>query len=148
MNNKETVETLNSLLKTLHDGEKGYDDAASEANSSSLQTFFARMSKERGQFAARLEQEVQQHGGDPETSGSTVAAFHRAWIDVRNAITGKDDESIIKEVERGDERAEANFRDALNQKLPDSVAPIVRQQYESIREALKEIKNLEVTQTA
>lgn len=148
MNNQETVKTLNSLLKTLHDGEKGYDEAASEANNTSLQSFFARMSKERGQFAAQLEQEVQQHGGDPETSGSTVAAFHRAWIDVRDAITGKDDESIVKEVERGEERAEANFKDAINQNLPDSIAPIVRQQYESIREALNEIKNLEITHTA
>lgn len=142
MNNPEIVETLNSLLTTLHDGEKGYDEAASETNDAELKTFLLRMSQERKQFAAQLEQEVRQHGGDPETSGSTLAAFHRTWINVRDAITGKDDASIVKEVERGEARAQDNFKDALDQKLPESIAPIVRQQYESIREALNEIKNL------
>lgn len=94
------------------------------------------MSKERAQFAAELTQEVHQHGGDPETSGSTLAAFHRAWIDVRSAVTGKNDKSILQEVERGEERAHDNFKDALDQEPPDSVAPIMRKQYEAIRVSL------------
>lgn len=142
MNNQDVVETLNSLLTTLHDGEKGYREAAEEVANQDYKSFFLRLSKERAQFAAELTQEVHQHGGDPETSGSTLAAFHRAWIDVRSAVTGKNDKSILQEVERGEERAHDNFKDALDQEPPDSVAPIMRKQYEAIRASLNEIKQL------
>lgn len=142
MNNQDVVETLNSLLTTLHDGEKGYREAAEEASDQNHKSLFLRLSKERAQFAAELSQEVRHHGGDPETSGSALAAFHRAWINVRDAVTGKDDESILREVERGEKNAQDNFKDAIDQELPNTVALIIRKQYEAIRGTLSEIKQI------
>ena len=96
VSNDKAVESLNYLIGTLHDGEKGYRDAADEVDSSEFQTIFNRIAQERASFRADLEGEVRRHGGEPKEGGSASAALHRTWLNVRDAITGKSDEEVLK----------------------------------------------------
>ena len=71
-------------------------------------------------------------GGDPEQSGSLVAALHRGWISVKGAVTSRDDKAILEECERGEDYAKAQYKKALEQNLPADVGAIVQRQYQGV----------------
>lgn len=131
--NSQTVATLNDLIRTCLDSQRGYNDAAEAASSSELKQRFHRHASERASFAGDLQQQVRSLGGEPADSGSTGGAIHRAWLTIRQGLST--DEAILKEVDRGEEHALDQYREALEHKLPKPVEELVRTQLDSVVEA-------------
>lgn len=136
------ISTLNQLITVNKDGENGYNEAAQGVESSDLKDLFIRYSQQRSQFASELQDEVRKLGGDPETSGSTAASLHRTWIDIKSAVTGRDEAAILSECERGDDSAVENYQNALKEALPSEVNSVIERQYMQIKEAHDRIKGL------
>ena len=136
----ETIKALNYLIGTCIDGENGYREAAEEATSSDLKTQLLRFAQQRAQFRGELEQEVMHLGGDPKERGSAGAALHRTWLNVRDAITGKDDTAILKESERGEKAALSNYEDVLGRELPANLKELVTRQHTEIQRAHGELE--------
>ena len=141
----DTVKALNYLIGTCIDGEKGYRDAAEEADSGELKSQLVKLGQQRTQFRGELEQEVIRLGGDPEESGSAGASLHRTWLNVRDAITGKGDAAIIKESQRGEKAALDNYDDVLGRDLPADLTETVKRQRDEIQRAYGELEGLENT---
>ncbi|MEO8647557.1 MAG: PA2169 family four-helix-bundle protein, partial [Acidobacteriota bacterium] len=89
-----------------------------------------------------LQSLVRSLGGDPENTGSTLGALHRGWINIKSAVTGKDDEAILNECERGEDAAKAAYKDALTKGLPANVSEVVGTQQSSIISAHDRVKAL------
>jgi uncharacterized protein (TIGR02284 family) len=142
LDNQQVIKKLNYLLGTLRDGEKGYREAASEVESARFKTMFNQNAQQRAQLASELEQEIRRLGGDPKEGGSAGAALHRAWMNVRDAITGKDDYAIIAEVERGEDVAIENYQDVLKEDLPGDIKSIVIAQYETVKATHDSMRDL------
>jgi uncharacterized protein (TIGR02284 family) len=142
LNNDQVVKKLNYLLGTLKDGEKGYREAADEVESERFKTMFNQNAQQRAKLAAELEQEIRRLGGDPKDGGSAGAALHRAWMNVRDAVTGKDDYAIVAEVERGEDVAIENYQDVLNEDLPGDIKSIVITQYETVKATHDSMRDL------
>ena len=142
LTNDEVISTLNNLIETCKDGQNGFQEAASAATSSDLKTLFSKYSQQRAQFAGELQGEVRNLGGDPETTGSLVASLHRGWIDVKAAITGKDDAAIVNEAERGEDSAKKNYEEAIKQPLPANLAEVVQRQYTDVKAAHDKIRDM------
>ena len=111
--NGHDVSVLNTLIATLLDSIEGYTKAAGDVENARLGTIFADRARERREVASRLQQAVAQHGGKPEDDTSTMGAIHRAFFDLKTAITGRDNEAIVVEVERGEDYLKAKFETAL-----------------------------------
>lgn len=139
----ETVKALNYLIGTSIDGENGYREAAEEADSSDLKTRLLQLGQQRASFRGALEQEVMRLGGDPKESGSAGAALHRTWLNVRDAITGKGDDAIVKESLRGEKAALDNYEDVLGRDLPANLKELVAQQHSEIKRAYGELEGLQ-----
>lgn len=139
----ETIKALNYLIGTCIDGENGYREAADEATDSTLKTRLLRLGQQRATFRGELEQEVLRLGGDPKESGSAGAALHRTWLNVRDAITGKGDDAILRESERGEKAALDNYEDVLSRDLPVNLKEIVARQHSEIKRAYSELQSLE-----
>lgn len=137
------ISTLYNLIVTLKDDENGLRTAAERVNNSELKTLFYTYSQQRAQFAAKLQDEVRQLGGDPETTGSVAATLHRGWMTIKSGQHGKDDSAIISECERGEDSALRNYQDALNAKLPANIRSVVELQFTQIKEAHDRIRALE-----
>lgn len=134
--NDSVISTLNNLIETCKDGENGFRTAAEGVQNSQLKTLFHTYAQQRAQFAAELQQEVRRLGGDPEKTGSVAASLHRGWIDIKSAITGKDDAAIISECERGEDSAVSNYQDALKSDgLPNALRELIERQYGQVKEA-------------
>ncbi|RYF15706.1 MAG: PA2169 family four-helix-bundle protein [Oxalobacteraceae bacterium] len=107
------ISVLNGLIATTLDSMKGYEDAAKDAESTQYATMFADFARDRAKVATDLQNQVRNLGGEPELDSSILAAAHRTFIDLKQAITGKEDKAIIQEVERGEDHIKAKFEDAM-----------------------------------
>jgi len=141
--NDEVISTLNGLIETCRDGQNGFKAAAEGVRDSELKSLFYTYSQQRAQFVGQLQDEVRRLGGDPENTGSVAASLHRGWIDIKSAVTGGDDASIITECERGEDSAVKTYSDALGKDLPAGVRPVVERQFAAVREAHDRIRALE-----
>ena len=91
MSNDTDVSVLNGLIKTTLDSMKGYEDAAKDAESTQYATMFADFARDRAQVATNLQAQVRALGSEPEMDSSMLAAAHRTFMDLKQALTGKDD---------------------------------------------------------
>lgn len=143
INNDEVTSTLNNLVETCKDGQNGFRTAAEGVKSSELIALFNTYSQQRGQFASELQNEVRILGGDPEKTGSTAAALHRGWINIKSTVTGEDEGAVISECERGEDSAVKAYEEALQKDLPANVRATVEAQFAKVKEAHDRIRSLE-----
>ena len=149
MDNDNVVSTLNNLIETCRDGQNGFKEAAENVKSPELKTFFNQIVLERSQFVGELQQEVQRLGSDPENTGSTAAAMHRVWMDIKGSLTGRDDQSILNECERGEDSAVEAYRDTLkDENLPTNIRSIVERQFRSIQQVHDRVKQMRDSKSA
>ena len=139
---KDYISTLNNLIETCKDGEQGFRKAAENVKRSDLRTLFSEYATQRSQFASELQMEVTRLGGDAEKSGSVSGALHRGWMDVKGAVTSKDDHSLLEEAERGEDSAVKNYQEALGKDLPSDLHAIVEKEYQWIQQAHQRIRSL------
>ena len=141
--NEEVISTLNNLIETSRDGQNGFQTAAEGVKNPDLKSLFYAYSQERARFVGELQDEVRRLGGDPETSGSVAATLHRGWIDIKSAVTGGDEGSVISECERGEDSALRNYDAALEVDLPANIRSIIERQYVQVKDAHDQIRSLE-----
>jgi len=140
--NDQVISILNGLIETCKDGQAGFQEAATGVQQTDLKTFFEKNGLQRSKFAGELQTLVQSLGGDPENSGSFAGALHRGWMNIKTAVTGKDDAAILNECERGEDSAKNAYQEALEQTLPDYIRDSVQVQYQFINAAHDEVKAL------
>jgi uncharacterized protein (TIGR02284 family) len=149
VDNDNVISTLNNLIETCRDGQNGFKEASENVESPELKKFFNEIVLERSQFAGELQQEVQRLGGDPENTGSTAGAIHRAWMDIKGSLTGRDDHSILNECESGEDSALNAYRDALkDENLPSNIRSIVERQFNSVQQVHNRVKQLRDSRSA
>lgn len=140
---KEIISTLNDLIATLKDGQEGFKQSASGVDDPQLKTLFDTYSLQRSRFAGELQSEVTRMGEDePEDSGSASGAMHRAWINIKSAVTNRDRHAILAEAERGEDSAVEAYQEALQKDLPAPVRDIVSRQQTEVKAAHDKIRNL------
>ena len=144
--NKQSISTLNSLIETLKDGEEGFKQAADGVVDLQLKSLFNEYSRQRARFANALQTQAQSLGeSKPERSSSAAGALHRAWINLKSAVTSGNDHAILSECERGEDSAVKEYEKALNDDLSPSLREIVSSQYSEVKNAHDRIRNLRDT---
>ena len=137
------ISVLNGLIATTLDSMKGYEDAAKDAESTQYATMFAEFARDRATVATDLQNQVRNLGGDPELDSSMLAAAHRTFMDLKQAITGKDDKAIIQEVERGEDHIKAKFEDAMKDgDLTPATQTAITTAFASVREGHDKMSEL------
>ena len=140
---KEIISTINSLIETLKDGEEGFKQAAEAVKDSNLKSLFYEFSQQRARFATELQSQAMNLGEtEPEESSSATGAMHRAWINLKSAVTSGDDHAILAECERGEDSAVKEYEDALKADLPTPLDDIVSREYAEVKSAHNRIKGL------
>jgi uncharacterized protein (TIGR02284 family) len=144
--NKESISVLNDLIETSKDGEKGFQTSAEDIKNPAVKAFFLSRSAEIASAVRELQTEVRALGGDPETSSSVAGTLHRAWVDLKSAVTGKDDKAVLNEVERGEDVALKAYKDALEKAhekaLPANVVSLIQKQLAGVQANHDKVKAL------
>lgn len=142
LSNDDVISCLNGLIETNKDGQQGFQEAADGVERSDLKSLFYEFSQQRSQFAGELQSLVRSLGGDPENSGSIGGAIHRGWINIKAAVTGKDDHAILNECERGEDVAKGEYKKALEKNLPANVREVIQTQAGAVQAAHDQVKAL------
>ena len=142
LDNKDTISTLNGLIETCEDGVKGFRTAAEAVENSEAKALFLARVTTIEKAASSLMSEVRRLGGDPEKGGSVAGAVHRGWIDLKAAVTGKDESAIVAECERGEDVAVKHYESALKKELPPDVRKMVESQYQGVLKNREQVRRL------
>jgi len=144
--NKESISILNDLIETSKDGEKGFQTSAEDIKRPDVKAFFLSRSAEIATAVRELQAEVRALGGDPETSSSVSGTLHRAWVDLKSTLTGKDDVAVLNEVERGEDVALKAYKEArqkaIEKSLPAAVTSLIDKQLQGVQANHDKVKAL------
>jgi len=133
MGHDDTIETLNDLIEISKDGEYGFRSSAEHLKSAELRQMLEARAVECAEGARELQELVVSLGGKADHGGSAGGALHRGWVSVRSALSSRDDLAIIEECERGEDKALARYRAALETTLPPSVQQVVERQLRGVQ---------------
>ena len=142
-NHSEEISTLNTLIATTIDSITGYENSAKDIDSDRFREIFRQRADERQRVVEELRSEVRRLGGNPEDDGSFMGKTHQRFEDLKAAITGGDDKSIINEVERGEDYLKEKFETALNSDaLSGDSRSVVERCYQSVRSGHDQMSQL------
>ena len=143
MEAKATQALLNELVETLKDGQKGYADAMTDVEDTNLKETFKKYAAQRAEYITEIEDQMFKLNLKPEEESSVTGTVHRAWIDLKAALTSKDSKAVLNECERGEDYAKKAYQTALKaQDLPANVKSVIEKQYQGVAAAHDNIKAL------
>ncbi len=135
--------TLNTLIATLIDSVDGYQKAAADTENTRFAEMFNARARERQQAVTHLQAAVARLGGDPEDDGTTAGAIHRGWINLKEAVLGRDDEAIVNSVESGEDYLKGKFEAVRNNAdLPAEARAAVEEAWTSVKAGHDEMSAL------
>ena len=144
MTNDEIISTLNDLIETSKDGEHGFKTCAENVTDMQLKQLFTAAAQRCAEGANELQEQVRLLGGDPDEHSSVAGTLHRTWVDIKAAITGKDEQAVLEECERGEDVAKKAYEKALAKGLPDTnnIRSIVQRHYQGVVENHDRVRDL------
>ena len=130
----ESISTLNTLIATTIDSVNGYEDSAENIDNERLREIFRQRASERQEVVQKLREEVRRMGGEPEDGGSFLGKTHQRFEDLKAAVTGRDEKSIVNEVERGEDYLKEKWQVALQSgDLQGESHQVIERCYQSIK---------------
>lgn len=95
-----------------------------------------------GRRVTELQDLVLAERRDPETRSSVAGVFRRRLVNIKTAIIGKDDETVLEKCGRGEDSTARNYRKALAKSLPANIHLVVERQYQAVPCSYDQIKQL------
>jgi uncharacterized protein (TIGR02284 family) len=142
-NHSEAISTLNTLIATTIDSITGYENSAKDIDNQRFREIFRQRADDRQRVVEELRSEVRRLGGDPEDGGSFLGKTHQRFEDLKAAVTGGEDQSVINEVERGEDYLKEKFEAALNSDaLSGDSRSVVERCYQSVRSGHDQMSQL------
>lgn len=140
--NDATVNKLRELRRLCVDSSKGFDECAELIKSPSLKELFLRLAEERRRMDQELENQIEWNDQAEEEEGSYLAAWHRAWIKARDAVSSDSDAVLLSEAERGEDVIKQAYEEALQETAGSPIQPIVHKQYDAVKAAHDRVRDL------
>lgn len=137
------LDILNNLIEATLDSAHGYEDASKDTKNPYFKTLFGKRAIERKQVTAELQTEVRRLlGGKPAHAGTTAGKVHRAFMNLKAAVTGSD-KGIVNSVESGEDHIKKEYDEAMaDQALSMPALDLVRRMYVSIKAGHDEMRDL------
>ena len=135
------------LVETLRDGERGFASAAEKLRDSDRPEWAAtleRLSQQRAGFRSEIIDLGHEYNDDVDESGTAMAALHRGWISLKDALTGDNAGSVLGAAVTGENHAVSEYESALEQDLSAGFREVVSRQHAAVVAARDEVKALQV----
>ncbi|ARK11786.1 ferritin-like domain-containing protein [Fibrivirga algicola] len=144
--NEEIVEDLNDLVKINNDRIQGYMKAVEDTEDSQLDHLFNEMIVQSQNFRSQLADHIVRLDGSAVTDATSTdvsSKIHRAWIDIKSAITGKDRDTVLSSVTFGENAAVEAYEEAVEKDhLPAYVKEDLTRQLSELKTALAKMEGL------
>lgn len=143
-NNEQVISDLKGLINIANDGKEGYESASETTSNPQLKTLFLKFASERAAYAEELKAHITKHGGmSTNDGGGILGALHRTWIDIKQALSSKEDEAILSAIETGERTALEKYEKAMEDYAAHADhLYLLKSQRDGILNALKAIETL------
>ncbi len=142
--NEEIIEDLNNLVKINNDRIQGYEKAVEGTEDAQLDDLFRHYIIQSQGFRSQLADHIVRIDGlavSDVTTSDITSKIHRAWIDIKSAVTGKDSDTVLSSVEFGENAALEVYKDAIEKDhLPAYIKEDLMKQMGQLEDALDKIK--------
>ncbi|MBA2659491.1 MAG: PA2169 family four-helix-bundle protein [Nitrosospira sp.] len=145
MDRDRIINVLNGLIEISRDGAEGFKTCAEDADDQALKLYFENRAQSCKQAVRDLSTEVRHYGGDPDTGGTVTGTLHRAWVDLKAAITSRDNLSVLEECERGEAAAVLAYENALRAELPAELRALIDLQCDGAKRNHDRVRQLRDT---
>lgn len=145
MTNDKIVSVLNDLIEISRDGAEGFRTCAEDTSEQVLKLYFEDRAQSCEKAVRELGAEVRRYGGDPDTTGTVKGALHRAFVDLKAAITSLDNLAVLEECEWGEDAALAAYQKALREELPSDLRALLEKEYEGAKRNHDRVRQLRDT---
>jgi uncharacterized protein (TIGR02284 family) len=135
---------LNHLIVVCRDAERGFATAARTVKTPELKHLFYRLAEQRREFAQELLPHAQRLGGTAVADGTSAAALHRAWIQLKARLSSDPDRAVLEEAARGERFAVAAYDDAVHDLVPPDARDLIEAQDLSVRVAGRLVREASV----
>jgi uncharacterized protein (TIGR02284 family) len=142
MHTRDTIRTLNRLIRTCRDGEAFCRLAGDFVDSIELRPLFRFRGEEWGRQGDELQALVLLLGGDPAMSGAASAQALRGWMKLKALVFGRSDLSILALWQAAQQQALAGYEEALSGYLPQRIRRTVSLQADRVMDRATQIANL------
>ena len=146
INNEEFVDSLNDLVRINNDRIQGFEKAIEDNEDSSLNAQFRQMVVQSQRFRSELADHIVRLDGkavSDATSTDFSSKIHRAWIDIKAAVSGKDRDTVLSSVEFGENAAVEAYEEAIDDEdLPHYVKDVLQNHLTELRTSLEQVKAL------
>ncbi|GAB3642772.1 PA2169 family four-helix-bundle protein [Spirosoma arcticum] len=144
--NEEIVDDLNDLVKINNDRIQGYEKAIEDNEDAQLDDLFRHYVVQSQKFRSQLAEHIVRIDGTAVTDATTTdisSKIHRAWIDIKSAVTGKDRDTVLSSVEFGESAAVEAYKSAIEKDhLPAYIKEDLTKQLGELNEAYEKMKAL------
>ena len=133
------------LMEVLQDGADGFNHAAErlrDTDRADLASTFTRFAQQRAEFYTELERLAAAYGDDVDESGSVKAAAHRAWMSVKDTISGSDPDGVLDAAEQGEDYAVNAYTEALDRDISPDLRSTVQRQFSAVKAAHDDVRAL------
>jgi uncharacterized protein (TIGR02284 family) len=83
--------------------------------------------------------------GEPNEHGSVGAALHRTWLNVREALSDKGHETILKESPCRERAALDNYEDVLRRDIPTGIKEVALRRQKKLYQAHDELETFRLS---
>ncbi|WP_373058366.1 PA2169 family four-helix-bundle protein [Zunongwangia sp. H14] len=137
-------EKLQTLLERNYDAREGFKQAMEDTHNHDLKRFLFAKAIQRGEFIAELENQLDSLHEKAQKEGTISGTVHRAWIDLKTTLAGKEDVEVLEECLRGEKVILEEYQETLKKEnFPGELAAVLQKQMLEIQKTLDEIKSLE-----
>ena len=141
-NNTVIISDLKGLVNILNDGKEGYESAAGITNSIELKAIFLQYAAQRAGYAVELKRHIATHGAESgNEDGGILGTLHRTWIDIKQAISSKEDAAVLGAIESAEKAAIEKYDKALEDyAVHQDHIELLQRQRTGILEALRTVE--------
>lgn len=133
---------MKDVIAACRNAEQGFRGAANAVNSPDLKRIFERYSAERGRFADDLREVAEGLGIHIDDPSGAAGAVHAGWMELKGALTGRNEHQILVETERGEDSSMRTYRQALAMNISEAVRSVLETQFAQVRQAHDRIRAL------
>jgi uncharacterized protein (TIGR02284 family) len=137
--------TINDIIQTLEDGEKGFASAAEKAQQdgrSDLALEFRQYSEQRARFSNELRKHAAERNLDVDAGPSVAGTVHRGWMALKDALSGDDVNGVLDAAEQGEDHAVAEYEKAMSDDIDTELRTLLGQQFTEIKATHDRVRNL------
>jgi len=138
----EIRDTLDGLIETDIDAEKGFIAASRAVNDAELKADLMEMSRKSASAAGELQRQMADLGEEPRRDGSVYGWVHRGWMEAKQSLLGHKAAVVLADCERGLEKTVEVYRNAREEALPENLRAMIQTQCDEMLQMLDRIRAL------